>query len=110
MPTLEKVQSDLLSSQIRQLWNIDEGEEVYLKIVRTGEVAQIKQKMREHEGLTHTEMEIAADLGLIDREQFWYWTPETQAQVLRAEEDLEAGRQMVFDSVDDLFAALDNDQ
>ncbi len=110
MPTLEKVQSDLLSSQIKQLWNLDEGEEVYVKIVRAGEVAQIKQKMREHEGLTHTEMEIAADLGLIDREQFWYWTPETQAQVRRAEADLEAGRHETFESVDDLFAFLDNDQ
>lgn len=84
MPTLEKVQSDSLSSQI-------------------------KQKMRDHEGLTHTEMEIAADLGLIDREQFWYWTPETQAQVRRAEADLKAGRYETFESVDDLFAALDND-
>jgi hypothetical protein len=109
MPTLEKVQSDLLSSQIKQLWGLEEGEEIYLKVVRADEIARIEQKMQDHEGLTHTEMEIAADLGLIDREQFWYWTAETQAQVRRAEEDLEAGRQKAFDSVDDLFAALDDD-
>lgn len=105
MSALEKFQSDSLSPQIRQIWGLEEGEEVYLEIVRASEVAQIKQKMREHEGLTHTEMETAADLGLIDRKQFWYWTPETQAQVRRAEEDLKAGRHEAFESVDDLFAA-----
>jgi hypothetical protein len=109
MPTLEKVQSDSLSSDIKQLWELDEDEEVYLKIIRSDEVARIEQKIQEHEGLTHSEMEIAADLGLIDREQFWYWTPEAQAQVRDAEADLAAGRYETFGTVDDLFAALDDD-
>ena len=109
MPVLERVRSDLLPPQIKKLWNLEEGEEVYLKIIRAGDVAQVKQKMREHVGLSHTEMEIAADLGLIVRDQFWYWTPESQAKVRLAEADLQAGRYETFESVDELLADLDDD-
>ena len=109
MPTLEKVKSALLSPQIKQLWGLEEDEEIYLKIVRAGKVARIKQKMQGHDGLTHAEMGIAADLGLIGYEQFWYWTPETQAQVHRAEDDLKTRQHKTFDSVNDLFAALGDD-
>ncbi len=110
MPTLERVRSDALSSQVKQLLGLAEDEEVHLnKVIRPEEVARIKQKIEEHEGLTHSEMEIAADLNLIDCEQFWYWTPETQKQVRRACHELEAGEHQVFDSVDDLYAALDDD-
>jgi len=93
----------------QQLLGLAEDEEVYLKVIRPEEVARIKQKIEEHEGLTHSEMEIAADLNLIGCEQFWYWTPETQKQVRRARHELEAGEHHVFDSVDDLYAALDDD-
>ena len=106
MPALEKIQSDLLPGRIKKTWGLKAGEEVYLKIIRAGDIAQIKQKMRECTGLSHTEMEIAADLGLIARDQFWYWTPENQAQVHRAEADLKTGRYDTFDSVDELFADL----
>jgi len=109
MPVLERVQSDLLPPQIKRLWNLEEGEEIYLKVIRAGDVAQVKRKMREHVGLNHTEMEIGADLGLIVRDQFWYWTPESQAQVRRAEADLQAGRYETFESVDELLADLDDD-
>ncbi len=109
MPALERVRSDLLPPQIKTLWNLEAGEEIYLKVIRAGDVAQVKQKMREHVGLNHTEMETAADLGLIVRDQFWYWTPESQAQVRRAEADLRAGRYETFESVDELLAGLDDD-
>ena len=109
MPVLERVRSDLLPPQIKKLWDLEEGEEIYLKVIRAGDVAQVKQKMREHVGLSHTEMETAADLGLIVRDQFWYWTPESQAKVRRAEADLQAGRYETFESVDDLLADLDDD-
>ena len=65
-------------------------------------VARIRERVA-------AEMEIAADLGLIVRDQFWYWTPESQAQVRRAEADLQAGRYETFESVDDLLADLDDD-
>jgi hypothetical protein len=110
MPVLEKLRSDLLPAQVKELWGLEEGEEVYLKVIRADEIAQIKQKIHEHTGLGHGEMEIAADLGLIARDQFWYWTPETQAQVLQAEADLKAGHYQTFESVDELLADLDDDQ
>ena len=110
MPVLERIQSYLMPVQIKNIWGLEEGEEVYLKIIRAVDIAQIERRMREHTGLSHAEMEIAADLGLIARDQFWYWTPETQAQMHRAEADLKAGRYDTFASVDDLFAHLGDDQ
>lgn len=109
MSVLRKIPSDLLPPQIKQLWGLEEGEEVYLKVVRASDIDQIKQKMHEHKGLSHTEMETAADLGLINRDQFWYWTPDTQAKVRCAEADLKAGRYETFESVDDLLATRDDD-
>jgi hypothetical protein len=48
--------------------------------------------MWERVGLTKDEMEIAAQAGLIRRDQFSYWTAETQARLKRAEEYFESGR------------------
>jgi len=53
---------------------------------------EIKRKMQERVGLTKDEMEIAAQAGLIRRDQFPYWIAETQARLKRAEEDFEVGR------------------
>lgn len=110
MPVLEKVHSDLLPPQIKEHWGLKKGEEVYLKVIRTSEIVQIKRKMHERMGLTHAEMDIAADLGLIARDQFWHWTPESQAQMRQAEADMQAGRYDSFESVDELLADLDDDQ
>lgn len=57
-----------------------------------GTLDEIKRKLQERVGLTKDEMEIAAQAGLIKRDQFSYWTAETQARLKRAEEDFEAGR------------------
>ncbi len=103
MTVLEKFSPDLLSEAIKERFGLAEDEEVYLKAVRLGVIEDIKRKMRERTGLTIEEMEIAADLGLIRRDQFWHWTPEGQASMKRGLEDLEAGRYETCDSVDDLF-------
>jgi len=106
MNKLAKIKSTELPPAIRKRSGLDEDQEVYLKIVRTQDVTRIQQKMRGHTGLTHTEMEIAADLGWIDRDQFWHWTPESQAQVRRAEAELAEGRYRAYDTVDALFDDL----
>jgi hypothetical protein len=109
MAVLERLSSSILPASIRKRHDLQDDEEVYVKIVKAGDVAAIQQKMRDRVGLTLAEMEIAADLGWIRRDQFWHWTPESQAQMQQAEADLAAGRYETFESVDDLFAALDDD-
>jgi hypothetical protein len=103
MSELARVKSTELSAAVRKHFGLDEEQEVYLKIVRIQAVTRIQQKMRDHVGLTQAEMDIAADLGWIDREQFWHWTPESQAQVRRAESELAEGRYHTYDTVDALF-------
>ena len=112
MGELERIKSTELSPTIRKRFGLDQDQEVYLKIVRTQDVTRIQRKIHDHIGLTHAEMEIAADLEWIDRDQFWHWTPESQAQMREAEADLDEGRHRTFETVDALFADLtpDDDQ
>jgi hypothetical protein len=114
MSELTRIKSTELSPAIRKQFSLDEDQEVYLKIIHIQDVTRIQQKMRGHVGLTHAEMEIAADLGWIDREQFWHWTPESQAQVRRAGADLAEGRYRTYDTVgalfDDLASADEQDE
>ncbi|TEU14598.1 MAG: hypothetical protein E3J21_15435 [Anaerolineales bacterium] len=107
MTVLEKFSPDLLSKAIKERFGLAKDEEVYLKAVRLGVIEDIKRKMRERTGLTIEEMEIAADLGLIRRDQFWHWTPESQVSIKEGLEDLEAGRYETFDCVDALFSDHD---
>jgi transcriptional regulator with XRE-family HTH domain len=93
-----------LPQALKERFHLSDEEEVYVKVVKSSIVADIERKMRERAGLTLEEMEIAADLGLIRRDQFWHWTPESQASMRRGLEDLEQGRYETFDSVDELFA------
>ena len=44
--------------------------------------------------------------GAIDADQAWVWTPEWQAKLRGAREDLAAGRVTRFDNDEDLLAAL----
>ena len=44
--------------------------------------------------------------GAIDADQAWVWTPEWQAKLRGALEDLAAGRVTRFDNDEDLLAAL----
>ena len=109
MTALEKLSSAVLPPSVRERHDLQDDEEIYVKIVKAGDIAAIRQKMHDRVGLTQAEMEIAADLGWISRDQFWHWSEESQAQMQQAENDLAAGRYETFDSVDDLFADLDND-
>ena len=106
MGELKRVRSTELSPVIRERLGLDQDQEVYLKVVPVQDVARVWQKMRDRVGLTYAEMEIAADLGWIDRDQFWHWTPESQAQLHCAEADLAEGRCYTYDTVDALFTDI----
>jgi antitoxin component of MazEF toxin-antitoxin module len=67
----------------------------------------IKRKMKEHTGLTREEMEIAAEAGLIRRDQFYHWTPESQQELKEIEADYDAGKFKRFTSLEALFKDLD---
>jgi len=68
---------------------------------------EIKRKMQKRVGLTKDEMEIAAQAGLIRRDQFSYWTAEIQERLKGAEEDFEAGRTTRVKNVEELSAYIE---
>ena len=72
MSALEKVRSAELPPAMRKRFGLDADQEIYLKVIRLEEVTLIQQKMRHHLGLSHEEMEIAADLGWIERDQLMF--------------------------------------
>jgi hypothetical protein len=47
--------------------------------------------------------------GRIDPEQAWFWTREWQAKEREADEDVDAGRQITYESDDDFLGALEAD-
>ena len=77
------------------------------KKYHTGTLDEIKRKMQKRVGLTIDEMEIAAQAGLIRRDQFSYWTAEIQARLKRAEEDFIAGRTTRVKNVEELNAYIE---
>jgi len=68
---------------------------------------EMKRKMRERVGLTMDEMEIAAQAGLIRRDQFSYWTAETQERLKKAEEDFESGRTTRVKNIEEISAYIE---
>jgi len=73
---------------------------------RSESLEEIKRKMQKRAGLTKDEMEIAAQAGLIRRDQFSYWTAEIQERLKRAEEDFDAGRTTRVKNVEELTLML----
>lgn len=65
-------------------------------------IEAIRQDLASSRGLTREEADLAARVGLIDRDQRWWWTEEWQSGEREAEKDLRAGRTKVFESVEDL--------
>jgi uncharacterized protein (DUF1778 family) len=43
----------------------------------------------------------------VDSDQAWFWTPEWQVMEAEADADIDAGRTLRFERVDDMFTALD---
>ena len=72
-------------------------------------ISVIKKDMKNSQGLTKSEVEVAAKAGLIDPEQKWWWTEAWQKGEREAEEDIQAGRVSgPFKSADELLKDLES--
>ena len=70
-------------------------------------IAAINQNLRTSKGLTEAETKVAAQAGLIDPKQRWWWTEEWQKGERAAQRDIDAGRvSKVYDDVDEALQAL----
>jgi len=69
-------------------------------------LTEIKRKMRERIGLAMNEMEVASRAGLIDRDQLYHWTPESQQGMKEAINHVKAGSTKRFNTLDDAIKCL----
>ncbi len=70
-------------------------------------IAAINRNLRTARGLTEAETRAAAQAGVIDPDQRWWWTEEWQKGERKAQRDIETGRvSKVYDDVDEALQAL----
>lgn len=70
-------------------------------------IQAINEDLVNARGLTKTEADVAARVGLIDPEQIWWWLEEWQSGERGAEKDIRAGRLSgPFETADALIAHL----
>ena len=70
-------------------------------------IAQIRKDMVRSKGLTLAEASVAAKMGLIARDQIWWWTEEWQKGEREAELEMRAGKTMgPFGNADELLRSL----
>jgi len=70
-------------------------------------IAAINTNLRTARGLTEAETKAAAQAGLIDPDQRWWWTEEWQNGERKAQRDIDAGQvSKVYDDVDEALQAL----
>lgn len=69
-------------------------------------IQRIRRDLASGRGLTPEEAKAAVKVGLIARDQRWWWTEEWQKEEREAERDLRAGRTKAFESADQLFEDL----
>ena len=93
MSTLRKIETASLPEQLRRDLKLRDKREIYLKVevFDVPIINRILKKMRTHTGLTEEEIKMAADAGLIDWEQRYFWTPEWQEKEKKADEDIKKG-------------------
>ena len=85
----------------------------YLEGLAKKELEKVKRKIQAiqenliaSKGLTRREVDIAAQAGLIDKDQRWWWMEEWQAGEREAEEDIQAGRVKGPMTVEELIKEL----
>ena len=77
-----------LPDEVRDILNIDEGEELAFLLTEQGQI-------------------IVEKVNTIPPEQAWFWSERWQRLERTAEADIEAGRVHSFDNIDEAIAALD---
>jgi bifunctional DNA-binding transcriptional regulator/antitoxin component of YhaV-PrlF toxin-antitoxin module len=78
----------ILPEQIRQAAGLAVGDTIYAEVLDEGD-GEFRVRLRK-----------------IDPDQAWFWTPEWQAKLQEARDDLAAGRTYYFDSDEEFLAAL----
>jgi len=81
---LKKVDTGSLPPKLR----LRGKKHVYVRVFEPEVIDLVKQKMKTHQGLTEEELKLAAEAGLIDWDQRYFWTPEWQAREQEADEDI----------------------
>lgn len=72
-----------------------------------GKIEKINTDVLNSKGLTQTEADLAARVGLIDPDQKWFWLEAWQKRHREAEQDVKEGRTLgPFTTAQDLIAGL----
>lgn len=111
MSTLRKIETVLLPEQLRHDLKLTDEKEIYLKVevFDVPIINRILKKIETYAGLTEEEMKVAADAGLIDWEQRYFWTPEWQEREKEADEYIQKGHVgQPISNVEELQEYLDN--
>lgn len=93
-------------------------DEAITKVTRHGQVtlpASVRREAHVEEGdLLSVRLEgetiVLTPKRLVDKSQAYFWTEQWQQAEREAERDISKGRVRAFDTVDDLIAALDQDE
>jgi hypothetical protein len=85
---LKKIDTESLPPKLR----LKGKKQVYVRVFEPELIDLVKQKMKTHRGLTEEELKVAAEAGLIDWDQRYFWTPEWQTREREADEDMALGR------------------
>lgn len=70
-------------------------------------ISRIKEKIKNRTGLLPEEMDIAANVGLINRHQFANWTPKKQKEWKEMEQEYKRGEYKEFSSIKEFHEDLD---
>jgi AbrB family looped-hinge helix DNA binding protein len=87
---------------------LSKEEQRILKIAK-GKIEKIKQNLVRSKGLTEQEIEIAVKVGLIDKDQTWWWTEEWQKGEREAEKEIREGKLLgPFGTVEQFKSAIES--
>jgi len=89
--TLRSIKKELRIKDDTPLYYQKEEGKIIIMPYSEETILSIKKKMKSHAGLLPEEMEIAANIGLIERHQFANWTPERQREWREMEEEYKRG-------------------
>ena len=87
---------------------LSKEEQKILKKVQA-KIEKIKRDMVHSKGLSEEEISVAVKVGLIDKDQTWWWTEEWQRGEREAQKEIDEGRLLgSFSTVEQFKAAIEN--
>jgi len=87
--------------------SLTQKEQKLVGVVR-GKIKRIQTNMINSRGLTEQEAVLGVKLGIIDKDQKWWWKEYWQKGEREAEKDIKEGRVKTFNNVNDLIADLNS--